>query len=129
MDFTYFWTIFVFVGLSPELGKPERGESYSLSAVRAFLGNGSLQGALPCTKNPETVQMHVPRHLVLQGDITTMEWRMFFKEGGKPISPWHDIPLKAGEGVYNFVCEIPKDTMAKMESCLVGSLQAAVVTY
>jgi hypothetical protein len=119
----------VFVGLSPALGKPERGESCSLSAVRAFLDDGSHQSALPRTKNPETDRTHVPRHLVLQGDITTMEWRMFFKEGGKPISPWHDIPLKAGEGVYNFVCEIPKDTMAKMESCLVGSLQAAFVNY
>jgi inorganic pyrophosphatase len=64
---------------------------------------------------------------MLQGDITTTEWRMFFTEGGKPISPWHDIPLKAGEGVYNFVCEIPKDTMAKMECCLVREFPASLL--
>jgi inorganic pyrophosphatase len=31
------------------------------------------------------------------------------------VSPWHDIPLKAGDGLYNFICEIPKETSAKME--------------
>jgi len=35
----------------------------------------------------------------------------------KQISPWHDIPLKTGqkEGIYNFICEIPKNTKPKME--------------
>eukprot|EP01025_Chloroclados_australasicus_P046711 TRINITY_DN5156_c1_g1_i2.p1 TRINITY_DN5156_c1_g1~~TRINITY_DN5156_c1_g1_i2.p1 ORF type:complete len:262 (+),score=38.72 TRINITY_DN5156_c1_g1_i2:152-937(+) len=42
-------------------------------------------------------------------------FRMFFKEGDKTISPWHDIPLTAGSGLYNFVCEIPKESDAKME--------------
>ena len=31
------------------------------------------------------------------------------------ISPWHDIPLRAGDGLFNMVCEIPKNTNAKME--------------
>lgn len=31
------------------------------------------------------------------------------------ISPWHDIPLKAGDGVYNFIVEIPKESSAKFE--------------
>ncbi|CAI7834584.1 unnamed protein product [Closterium sp. NIES-53] len=31
------------------------------------------------------------------------------------LSPWHDIPLRAGDGLFNFICEIPKDTSAKME--------------
>ena len=35
--------------------------------------------------------------------------------GGAPISPWHDIPLDAGDGLLNFICEIPKETSAKME--------------
>jgi hypothetical protein len=48
-----------------------------------------------------------------------MDWRMFFSEGGKQISPWHDIPLSAGGNTYNFVCEIPKETDAKMECTLV----------
>lgn len=31
------------------------------------------------------------------------------------LSPWHDIPLRAGDGLFNMVCEIPKETKAKME--------------
>merc|ERR1712078_76930 len=31
------------------------------------------------------------------------------------ISPWHDIPLKNADGTVNFICEIPKETSAKME--------------
>lgn len=31
------------------------------------------------------------------------------------VSPWHDIPLQLGDGVFNFVVEIPKETSAKME--------------
>lgn len=41
------------------------------------------------------------------GEAGTMEYRLFFQEGAKTISPWHDIPLKSGE-YYNFVNEIPK---------------------
>lgn len=32
------------------------------------------------------------------------------------MSPWHDIPLFAGKGTYNFVAEIPKNSSAKFES-------------
>ena len=31
------------------------------------------------------------------------------------ISPWHSVPLSAGEGLFNFVCEIPRNTRAKFE--------------
>ena len=48
-----------------------------------------------------------------------LEFRMFFKDGDKKISPWHDIPLKASSGAYNFVCEIPKESSAKMECAIV----------
>ena len=34
---------------------------------------------------------------------------------GQDVSPWHDVPLEAGAGTYNFICEIPKETSAKME--------------
>ena len=49
------------------------------------------------------------------GELGTESYRMFFKDGDKTISPWHDIPLRAGDGLYNFVNEIPKFTKAKME--------------
>lgn len=48
-----------------------------------------------------------------------MGFRMFFKDGEKTISPWHDIPLKSSAGAYNFVCEIPKESDAKMECAIV----------
>jgi hypothetical protein len=33
----------------------------------------------------------------------------------KVISCWHEIPLWAGEDELHFICEIPKETSAKME--------------
>jgi len=50
-----------------------------------------------------------------KGEVNTLEWRMFFKRDGAPISPWHDIPLNIGEGIYNMVVEIPRGTNAKLE--------------
>ena len=31
------------------------------------------------------------------------------------LSLWHDVPLVAEEGLYNFICEIPKCTRKKFE--------------
>jgi inorganic pyrophosphatase len=53
--------------------------------------------------------------LTPKGKTDTEEYRVFFSEKGKEISPWHDIPLKADGDFYNYVCEIPKFTKAKME--------------
>lgn len=51
-----------------------------------------------------------------QGKPETLEYRVFFFDsGGKKVSPWHDIPLQAGDGLLNFVVEIPKESSAKME--------------
>eukprot|EP00891_Asterochloris_glomerata_P006174 jgi/Astpho2/6174/Aster-03588 len=51
-----------------------------------------------------------------KGDKNTLEYRIFFEQNGKQVSPWHDIPLWAEEGkLLNFICEIPKETSAKME--------------
>lgn len=40
---------------------------------------------------------------------------MFFNHKSTTVSPWHNIPLHAGDGLYNFVAEIPKQTSAKFE--------------
>jgi len=50
-----------------------------------------------------------------KGDFPSMEYRIFFKEGDKTISPWHDVPLHNDDGTVNFICEIPKESKAKME--------------
>ena len=50
------------------------------------------------------------------GDFPSLEFRVFFQdESGAKVSPWHDVPLKNADGSMNFICEIPKETKAKME--------------
>ncbi|KAJ2768395.1 Inorganic pyrophosphatase [Coemansia nantahalensis] len=51
------------------------------------------------------------------GEPNTLEYRVFVEKDGKPVSPFHDIPLFADEakGIYNMVVEIPRWTNAKME--------------
>jgi hypothetical protein len=31
------------------------------------------------------------------------------------VSLWHDVPLRAGDGVFHFIVVIPKESSAKME--------------
>ncbi|XP_022988861.1 soluble inorganic pyrophosphatase 6, chloroplastic-like [Cucurbita maxima] len=51
-----------------------------------------------------------------EGLPETLDYRVFFTDqSGKKVSPWHDIPLHLGDGVFNFIVEIPKETSAKME--------------
>ncbi|MBA0607741.1 hypothetical protein Godav_020006 [Gossypium davidsonii] len=51
-----------------------------------------------------------------EGQPKTLNYRVFFEDAsGKKISPWHDVPLHLGNGVFNFIVEIPKESSAKME--------------
>jgi len=53
---------------------------------------------------------------VERGAPNTLEYRIFYKnDKGQDISPFHDIPMSAGEGIYHMVCEVPRWTNAKME--------------
>ena len=47
----------------------------------------------------------------------TPDWRA---ATGQDISTWHDIPLYLEDGLLNFICEIPKETSAKMEVATVS---------
>ena len=58
---------------------------------------------------------------MVQGAADTKEYRQFVQHEGKDISAWHDIPLQNEDGSFNFVCEIPKETSAKMEVATVRS--------
>jgi inorganic pyrophosphatase len=51
----------------------------------------------------------------VQGPVDSEEFRIFQKAKDVTISAWHDVPLFAGAGMLNFLCEIPKETAAKME--------------
>jgi hypothetical protein len=53
--------------------------------------------------------------LVTKGEPNSMEFRIFQSVKGMTVSAWHDLPLFAGDGCFHFVCEIPKETSAKME--------------
>ncbi|CAM8936581.1 unnamed protein product [Rhodiola kirilowii] len=61
--------------------------------------------------------LYVPQIKVKEeGQAETLDYRVFFVDkDGKKVSPWHDIPLSLGNGVFNCVVEIPKETKAKME--------------
>ncbi|CAH9144566.1 unnamed protein product [Cuscuta epithymum] len=51
-----------------------------------------------------------------EGQPETIDYRVFLvNNSGKKVSPWHDIPLRSGDDVFNFIVEIPKETSAKME--------------
>jgi len=54
------------------------------------------------------------------GAVGTKEWRLFFFQGDKKISPWHDIALyPQGSGpkdiLVTYVNEIPRGTRPKLE--------------
>ncbi|ORZ02488.1 inorganic pyrophosphatase [Syncephalastrum racemosum] len=51
------------------------------------------------------------------GAPNTLDYRVYFEKEGKPVSPFHDIPLFANEEktVFNMVVEIPRWTNAKLE--------------
>ena len=52
----------------------------------------------------------------VRGEPNTFDYRVLFEQGGHPISPFHDVPLiNDDEGTYNFICEIPRGTNAKLE--------------
>jgi len=54
---------------------------------------------------------------VVEGQYGTHGFALFFTNGGKQVSPWHDLPLRAagGSDSYTFVVEIPMGATAKME--------------
>lgn len=48
------------------------------------------------------------------GILGTFEYRVFFIENSRNISPFHDIALQ-NNNFYNFICEIPRGTTHKLE--------------
>ncbi|EKE36945.1 hypothetical protein ENUP19_0088G0020 [Entamoeba nuttalli] len=49
------------------------------------------------------------------GTLGKKDYRIYFEQEGKKISPWHKIPAFVSKEVVNMVCEIPRGTNAKME--------------
>jgi len=42
-------------------------------------------------------------------------YKLYFTHGDRVISPFHDVPLRVEENVFNMVVEIPRGETAKME--------------
>ncbi|VDM98202.1 unnamed protein product [Thelazia callipaeda] len=66
----------------------------------------------------QELSMHSTKYTTEEfGCLYGLDYRIYFKENGSYISPWHDIPLFADRSkkIYNMVVEIPRWTNAKME--------------
>jgi len=50
-----------------------------------------------------------------RGVTDTDSYKVFIKDSDGPISPFHDIPFRAGPDTFHAVIEIPRWTNAKME--------------
>jgi len=51
-----------------------------------------------------------------RGASRSTDYKLYFRNSDcEPISPFHDIPLKASDGVYNMIVEVPRWSNAKME--------------
>ncbi|GCE99641.1 inorganic pyrophosphatase [Zygosaccharomyces mellis] len=57
---------------------------------------------------------YTPRQI---GAKNTLDYKVYLEKDGKPISPFHDIPLYADEEkqIFNMVVEIPRWTNGKLE--------------
>nr|ACU20436.1 unknown [Glycine max] len=93
----------------------------SLLAKKPFVGGTalSLNNLNFCrTRRSYTCRaIYNPQVVVKEeGQPETLDYRVFFVDkSGKKVSPWHDIPLRLGDDIYNFIVEIPKESSAKME--------------
>eukprot|EP00897_Mesotaenium_endlicherianum_P004578 jgi/Mesen1/4148/ME000218S03260 len=101
-----------------QVALPFRSAS-SLVLRPSFAGSKMAASTAHCVPTRHFVTRSIARAQYAskeEGDPSTKEYRLFFSDAsGKQVSPWHDIPLRAGDGLYNMVCEIPKETSAKME--------------
>ena len=60
--------------------------------------------------------MPVPGYSVEErGATNTASYRLYIKDSTGPVSPFHDVPLRAGPATFHAVVEIPRWTNAKME--------------
>jgi hypothetical protein len=68
-------------------------------------------------QNPDPKMSHYTARKI--GAPNTLEHRVFIEENGKPVSPFHDIPLYANQEqtILNMIVEVPRWTNAKLEVC------------
>ena len=86
------------------------------------------QGGTTCTHGKPQSRLRKHGGACVQGEVDTTDYRVFLQQEGRDVSTWHDVPLRNEDGTLNFVCEIPKDTSAKMEVATVGLLTLKITT-
>ncbi|KAF8819170.1 type I inorganic pyrophosphatase PPase [Cardiosporidium cionae] len=76
-----------------------------------IVGLKSLRGFLPkfFSCSPQYTSYN-------QGIVNTDNFQVFFRDTKRGIiSPWHEIPLHAENGLFHMIVEVPKFATAKME--------------
>jgi inorganic pyrophosphatase len=86
-----------------------------VGAVSGYSMQGLRVSSVVRRASSKLVSPRMDLALEEKGEFGTTDYTMTFKEGDDVISPWHDIPLEAGDGMYNMLTEIPKMTLKKME--------------
>jgi len=102
-------------GMLRAAGARAAGALGALGAARAAAPAARVLGAQPQGALRALRAAAVARAVSSAESGEGFDFRVKFADGGKDISPWHDIPLKNADGTVNFICEIPKETSAKME--------------
>jgi len=88
----------------------------SRMASSAFMPIGSFGSKFMQTGRQPATTVTGAYKTTVEGEVGTASYRLKFSDdSGKAVSPWHDIPLKAGDGTFNALFEIPKMTKPKME--------------
>ncbi|CEF70016.1 Inorganic pyrophosphatase [Strongyloides ratti] len=78
----------------------------------------NIKRSVPLRKNNINFKMSTGAYSIEErGQLNTLSYRIFIKQEGNVINPWHDIPLFACEQnkIYNMIVEIPRFSNAKME--------------
>lgn len=98
----------------------------SLSIARPLLATVPRTVAMPTVRwasSAKVAAVQTPSSVTTKetGPRGTKEWRMFFYQGDKKISPWHDIALyPKGSGpkdiLVTYINEIPRGSRPKMET-------------
>ena len=86
-----------------------------LALTTAFLGLNAVRPAMRMPQRALRATRAMMVDLEETGEFGTTDFVMTFKEDGKVVSPWHDMPLELEGGLYNMLTEIPKMTLKKME--------------
>jgi hypothetical protein len=79
-----------------------------LLLAQASAWSSAARGSFRLSRHIAAVQLHATAatsdlSTSVVGEEATESFRLQFKQAGKAISPWHDIPFKNSDGSYNMV--------------------------